>query len=319
MKVFARVAHHASFAAAARELRMSTATVSKHVNALETHMRVRLLDRTTRRVALTEAGRVYLDRCLECLQALDDADASVSELAKEPRGLLRVTAPIDFGQHLMPIVTDLMSAYPNIAVDLRLSNRVVDLVDEGIDVAVRAAPALDGRYVARPLARTRLVFFGAPGYFRRHGRPRKPEDLSSHRCVVFAEPKPMDEPVFARNGREVRVKLTPVMLTNSGEAGCIVVQQGVVLGAMPSFLAHRDLVAGRIEPVLLDWTLPEYRLFAVYPHRRFVSPKVRVFIDALAARFGDGADDPWWPKKIETSANVKLEATRGASKRRKTG
>ena len=295
MKVFVRVAQDAGFAAAARDLRMSTAAVSKHVSALEAQVGVRLFDRTTRRVALTEAGRVYLERCLEALQALEDADASVGELAKRPKGLLRVTAPIDFGEHLVPVVTQLARAEPEIVVDLRLSNRVVDLVEEGVDVAVRIAPGLDGRYVARPLASSHLAMFAAPEYLRRHGRPQRPEDLAAHRCLVFAEPRPMDELTFSRGRRQVRAKLKAVMTTNSGEAFRLALIDGLGIGAMPSFLAHRDREAGRLEPLLPDWSLPEYHVFAVYPHRRFVSPKVRVFVDALRATFGDGTRDPWLP------------------------
>jgi DNA-binding transcriptional LysR family regulator len=209
MKVFVRVAQHSGFAAAARELRLSPAAVSKHVTALESEIGTRLFDRTTRRVGLTEAGRVYLDRCVECFQALEDADASVSALARAPRGVLRVSAPIDFGAHLMPVIAEVMDAHPGVAIDLRLSNRVVDMVEEGIDLALRVAPALDGRYVARPLACSRLAFFAAPDYLRKHGRPRRPEDLASHRCLVFAEPRPMDEFVFVRGRRKVRVGSTP--------------------------------------------------------------------------------------------------------------
>ena len=265
----------------------------------------RLFDRTTRRVGLTEAGRVYLERCLECLHALDDADASMSELAKAPTGMLRVTAPIDFGESLLPVVTEVMTAQPNIVVDLRLSNRVMDMVEEGIDVGVRIARSLDGQYVARPIARTRLGVFGAPDYFRRYGRPRKPEDRSSHRNLVFTEPRPMQELLFVRGGREVRVKVTGVMMSNNGEALMAAARHAVGLAVAPSFLARNDLEAGRLEPVLLDWSLPEFSVFAVYPHRRFVSPKVRVFLEALTARFGDGTRDPWWPEAPPRAAAAK--------------
>lgn len=301
MQVFVRVAQHMGFAAAARDLQLSPAAVSKHVNALESSIGTRLFDRTTRRVGLTEAGRVYLERCLECLNALEDADASMRDLAKAPTGLLRVTAPIDFGESLLPVVTGVMNAQPDIVVDLRLSNRVMDMVEEGVDVGVRIAQSLDGRYVARPLARSRLAMFGAPEYFRRHGRPRKPEDLSSHRGIVFTEPRPMQELVFARGRSKVRVKVTAVMMSNNGEALMAAARQGVGLALAPSFLARKDIEAGRIEPVLLDWSLPEYVVFAVYPHRRFVSPKVRVFLEALTASFGDGTRDPWWPEALSRS------------------
>jgi DNA-binding transcriptional LysR family regulator len=298
MKVFASVAQRMGFAAAARDLRMSPAAVSKHVAALEAHVGTRLFDRTTRKVGLTEAGRVYLERCLECLQALDDADASVAELARAPRGLLRVTAPFDFSDCLLPVVVAVTGAHPDLAIDLQLSNRVVDLVDEHFDVAIRVAPALDGTHVARPLARIRLAIFGSPAYLARHGRPRRPEDLAGHRALVFAEPRPSHELTFTRGRRTVRVALKNVIATsNHGDLLRGLIREGIGLGLIPSFLAHRDHAAGLIEPVLPDWSLRELRVFAVYPHRRFLSPKVRVFVEALRATFGDGNRDPWWPSE----------------------
>jgi DNA-binding transcriptional LysR family regulator len=293
MKVFARVAHHEGFAAAARELRISPAAVSKHVAALETRIGARLLDRTTRRVNLTEAGRVYLERCVECLQALDDADASVGMLSEAPRGILRVTAPVDFAHCLEAALAAVMQTNPDLTVDVQLSNRVVDLVDDGFDVAIRAAGALDGRYVARPIAQSRLLICGAPSYFARHGRPRRPEELPRHRWVVFDEPKPRDHLVFTRGRRKVKVAVRGVMTSNSGELVQGAVRAGVGLGMLPSFMAHRDIANRALEPVLVDWDLPEFRIFAVYPHRRFLSPKVRVFVEALRGQYGDGTGDPW--------------------------
>jgi DNA-binding transcriptional LysR family regulator len=298
MKVFVQVAQNASFAAAARKLRISTASASKRVAALESRVGARLFDRTTRRVRLTEAGSVYLERCLECLHALEDADASVGEITKTPKGSLRMTAPIDFGEHLMPVLSDLMLAHPSLVVDVRLTNRVVDMVEEGIDVGVRVASALDGHYVARPLACTRLAVFAAPAYLAKHGRPERPEDLERHKNIVFTEPKPRDELLFTRNGRQVRIKVQPTLTANHAAALQIAVQRGVGVAMMPSFVAARDLSAGSIEAVLTDWRLPELQVFAVYPHRRFLSPKVKVVVEALRAAFGDGSRDPWWPRSV---------------------
>jgi len=296
MQVFVRVAQHVGFAAAARDLGLSPAAVSKHVSALESALGTRLFDRTTRSVGLTEAGRVYLERCLECLHALDDADDAMHQLAKAPAGLLRVTAPIDFGHNIGPVLSDVMAAHPGIVIDLRLSNRVVDMVEEGIDLAVRVARSLEGQFVARPVARARLAVFGAPAYLREHGSPRRPEDLAAHRNLVFTEPRPMHELLFVQGRREVRVKVTAAMLSNNGEALMAAARRGIGLVVAPSFMARRDLDAGHLEAVLPDWALPSFSVFAVYPHRRFVSPKVRVLLEALTAHFGDGTQDPWWPE-----------------------
>jgi DNA-binding transcriptional LysR family regulator len=310
MKVFVRVAQGAGFAAAARDLRISNATASKHVSALERQIGTRLFDRTTRRVALTEAGRIYLERCLEALHALEDADASVGELTRDPRGLLRITAPFDFGEHVVSVVNRVMNAHPDLAVDLRLSNRVVDMVEEGVDVGIRIAQSLDGSYVARPLARSRLVVFGSPDYFAIHGRPQRPEDLPGHRSVVFAEPKLLDNLVFVRGRRRVAIKLNTALSSNSGGALWTAARAGLGLCVCPSFMAGDDLANGRMEPVLLDWALPEYNVYAVYPHRRFLSPKVKVFLEALTASIGDGTRDPWWPDRLSDSGAAPSKRSR---------
>lgn len=299
MRVFARVAQRAGFAAAARELRMSPATVTKHVAALEARAGVRLLERTTRSVALTEAGRVYLERCLECLQAAEDADAAVSALSAEPRGVLRVSAPVDFAAQLAPVLGRFMLANPSVLPDLRLTNRVVHMVEEGVDVSIRVAPALDGSHVARPLARSRSVLCAAPAYLRRHGRPRRPEDLLRHRFLIFSEERTVDELAFEREGKVVRVKLPAAMTSNSGELLCRAVAEGAGIAPGPSFLFHADLLAGRVEPLLTDWSIsPSFRIWALYPHRRFLPAKVRRFVDALREELGDGTTDPWWTEEL---------------------
>lgn len=294
MKVFVRVAQRASFAAAGRDLGLAPAAVTKHVAALEARLDARLLDRTTRRVGLTEAGRVYLERCLECLQAFEDADASINELSREPRGLLRVAAPVDLGNELAPIIARLMNRHPQLRAELQLSNRPVDLVEEGIDVAVRVAAALDGSYVARPVASTRVGVFAAPAYLRQHGPPREPEELSRHRALVFLEPRPRDEWTFERDGRSVRVKFDAFMTSNFGAAlsAACAAAAGVVVA--PSFVTRADVAAGRIEPVLPGWSvLPTLRVYAIYPHRRFLAPKVKAWVQALRETYGDGTRDPW--------------------------
>jgi DNA-binding transcriptional LysR family regulator len=300
MKVFVRVAQRSGFAAAGRDLRMSPAAVTKHIAALESRVGARLFDRTTRNVGLTEAGRMYLERCLECLQAFDDADTAIGELSREPKGLLRVAAPVDLGHEMAPIIAQLMKAYPQIRAELQLSNRPVDLVEEGIDVAVRVAASLDGRYVARTVALTRVGIFAAPAYFHKYGRPRSPEDLTQHRALVFLEPRPRDEWVLERDSKSVRVKFNAVMTSNFGAALSAACAAGAGLFVAPSFVTRTDLLAGRLEPVLPDWkVLPELRVYAVYPHRRFLAPKVRAFVETLRAAYGgDDGNDPWWPARL---------------------
>lgn len=295
MRVFVRVAQGPGFAKAARDLRLSPSAVTKHVAALESRVGVRLLDRTTRRVSTTEAGRIYLERCLEALQAVEDAGASVGELLHEASGVLRITAPVDLAAQLGGVVGRFMEAHPRVVVDLRLSNRTVDLVDEGIDLALRVAGALEGQFVARPVGQVRAILCASPSYLAKHGRPRRPEDLAGHRTIIFAEPRPYDELVLERAGKRKRVRLKVAMLANSGEATRAAMLADAGIGTMPSFLAGDDFITGRLEEVLPGWTYRGgLKLFALYPHRRFLAAKVRLFVDALRAEFGDGTTDPWW-------------------------
>ncbi len=297
MRVFARVAQRASFAGAAEDLRMSRASITKHVAAIEERHGVRLLDRTTRSVSVTEAGRVYLERCLECLQAYDDSESALGGLAAEPRGLLRVAGPFDFNRHLPRLVAQFMKAHPTIDVELLLSNRTLDMVDEGIDVYLRVTNSLPPDFVARQLAITRLGVWGAPSYFRKHKRPRTPSELCDHRFALFNEPPVLDEWVFERNGKRTKVRLKPRLVSNSGEGHMAAVVEGVTLGVIPSFLLPPDQVK-RLEPLLLEWSLGDRGIHAVYPHRRFVPAKVRAFVDYLRTALGDGTRDPWWPAAI---------------------
>ena len=307
MRVFARVAQRTSFAAAAEDLRMSRASVTKHVAAIEERLGARLLDRTTRSVSATEAGRVYLERCLECLQAYDDSEAAIGGLAAQPKGLLKVAAPFDFNRHLPRLVARFMKAHPAIDLELRLSNRTLDMVDEGIDVYVRITNSLPPDLVARPLAITRLCVWGAPSYFRRHKRPRTPVDLTDHRFALFNEPPVLDEWVFERQGRGTRVRLKPGLVTNAGEGNVAAVCEGVTLGVIPSFLLPPDH-AKHLEPVLLGWSLGHRGVYAVYPHRRFVPAKVRAFVDFLRTALGDGSRDPWWPTAIPVPGSQRTRA-----------
>jgi DNA-binding transcriptional LysR family regulator len=295
MKVFVRVAQRSGFAAAARDLRLSPAQVTKHVAALESRMKTRLFDRTTRRVGLTDAGRVYLERCLECLQAFDDADASISQLAQKPRGLLRITAPVDMPPEFSAVLHRFSLTYPDVTIELRLSNRPVDLVEEGIDVAIRVAPALEGNFVARPLAVTRVGIAASTAYLRKYGRPTKPADLSRHRMLAFTEPKLRNEWTLASGGKQVTVRFDPVFISNNGESLRAAGAAGVAIAMGPSFMLMPDIAAKRMEPLLTDWkVVPELRVFAIYPHRRFLSPKVKALVGALREDFGDETADPWW-------------------------
>lgn len=309
MRVFARVAQRASFAAAAEDLRMSRGSVTKHVAAIEERLGVRLLDRTTRSVSVTEAGRVYLERCLECLQAYDDSEAAVGDLSAQPRGLLRVAAPFDFNLHLPALIAQFMQAHPALEIDLRLSNRTLDMVDEGIDVYLRVTNAIDGDLIARRLAITRMGVFGARSYFRKHPRPRTPAELAQHPFALFNEPPVLSEWTFERGGEREKVRLRPTLLANGGDPQVAAVCAGLVLGILPSFLLTPEC-ARLLEPVLLPWSVGQRGVYAVYPHRRFVPSKVRAFVDFFQSALGDGDSDPWWPAAMPIPGQVRRRTPR---------
>jgi DNA-binding transcriptional LysR family regulator len=282
MRVFARVAQRSGFASAARDLRMSPAAVTKHVASLETSLGVRLLDRTSRNVALTEAGRVYLERCVACLQASEDAAESVRQLASEPRGMLRVTAPYDLQGILAPGVARFIQCNPKILVDVRYSNRTVDLVEEGYDVAVRVARALEGPFIARALCALHVVVCAAPSYLAAHGRPAKPADLSKHRFLTFAEPTVMEAIPLERNGKLELVKVSPSMISNGGDTLVHAAVAGAGITMAPRFLVNAALLAGELVQLLPEWHVaPGAKLYVLHPHKRFVPPSTRLFIDFL--------------------------------------
>jgi DNA-binding transcriptional LysR family regulator len=208
-----------------------------------------------------------------------------------------VAAPFDFNRHLRDLLTRFMKAYPAIEFDLRLSNRTLDMVDEGIDVYLRITNSIDAGLIARPLAITTLGLFGARDYFRKHRRPRAPSDLTQHRFALFNEPPVLDEWTLERRGKRTKVRLRPAIVANSGELAMAAVSGGLAMGVVPSFLLPPEQ-ADVLEPVMLEWSIGRRGIYAVYPHRRFVPSKVRAFVDFLRAALGNGSRDPWWPPSI---------------------
>lgn len=290
MRVFVKVVDLGGFAAAARAVGLSTAMVSKHVAALEQRLGVPLLTRSTRRVAPTEQGRRYHALCTDILQAVDEADREVSLQARQPVGCLRLTAPVEFGNlHVAPLLAGLMRRHPGLSVNLDLSNRVVDLVEEGLDVAVRIASGLDTSLRGRHVTSSRLLLAAAPRYLRRHGRPRDPAQLAGHALLSFAL-GPGTSWTFERDGVRQVLQVRPRFLSSSSEALRVAACAGQGIALLPTFLAAPQLASGELQPVLPDWQYGTLRIYALYPARRTQPARLRVFIDALVERFGDDPD-----------------------------
>ncbi|KAA2213358.1 LysR family transcriptional regulator [Teichococcus oryzae] len=296
MEAFVRVAERGGFTAAAAELRLSRAMVSKHVQDLEEHLGARLLNRTTRKVSLTEAGRVYYERTIQLLADLAETEGAVGELQARPRGRLRVNAPVSFGVlHLATAVADYMAAHPEVTVELTLNDRVVDLVEEGYDLAIRIARLPDSSLIARRLAPCRMVACAAPEYLERRGWPRHPADLTGHDCLGYRY-QARAEWVFEGPQGPVPVRIRGRLDSNNGDVLRAAALRGAGIVLQPSFIVGADLAAGGLVPVLPGYRLPDLAIQAVYPPGRHLSAKIRSFIDFLLPRFGEhpGWDD-WMP------------------------
>ena len=284
MKAFVTVAELQGVAAAARQLRISPPVVTRLVAALEAELAIRLLQRTTRAVALTDAGTRYLERARRILADLDDAERTARAERTAPGGRLVVTAPEVFGRReVAPLVSDFLGRYPAMTCELQLADRVVSLVEEGVDVAVRIGVLRDSSLRARAVGATRRVVVGSPAYLAAHRRPRSPADLGRHALVHFSARAAPPEWRFHRRGREVRVPIAPRLLTNSAEAAIVHAERG---GGLAMVLAYqvRELVrAGRLEVVLARHEPPPLPIQLVYPGARLPAATLRAFIELAAS------------------------------------
>lgn len=286
MAVFARVVDARSFTAAAAALGLSKSAVSKQVARLEDRLGARLLNRTTRRLSLTEVGAAFYERCARILAEVEDAELAVGRLQDAPRGTLRINAPMSFGQlHLAPAVADFLNGHPGLAVDLTLNDRIVDLVEEGYDVAIRISRLADSSLIARRLVPSRRVVCGSPAYFERHGVPRHPADLRRHNCLLYSYLPTAEEWQFIGPDGPAAVRVSGTLRANNGDALEAAMLAGLGVALQPTFIAGRDLQAGRLVAVMPDYVDESASVYAVYPHSRHLSAKVRAFIDFLAARF----------------------------------
>jgi DNA-binding transcriptional LysR family regulator len=293
MRVFAGVVEAGSFVRASAALGISKAAVSRHVAELESRLGVRLLHRTTRSLSLTPEGEVFHARCKELLEGLEAAEAEISSRGTDASGLLRINVPVTFGlQHLAPLWVDFMSLHPKLTLDVTLADRVVDLVEEGFDMAVRIARLQSSSLVSRQLARTRLVLCASPGYLQRRGTPRHPAELAAHEVLTYSLFSMGENWAFTGPQGPVSVKVTPRLRTNSGDTcrAAALRHQGIVL--QPSFLVGPDLAAGTLVEIMPEYRSIELGIHAVYPSRRQVSPKVRLLIDFLAEAFRTTSWDP---------------------------
>ncbi len=292
VSVFAAVVEAESFSGAARTLRCSKAAVSTQIRKLEERLGVRLLNRTTRRLSLTGEGRAYYEHARRMLDEAREATDAIDSLDAGPRGLLRVNAPMSFGTlHLGQAVAEFIKAHPSVEVELVLNDRRIDLIEEGFDLAVRIANLPDSSLIARRLAPSRHVILAAPDYWNRHGRPTSPEELRNHEALIYEH---LDNPnswSFKGPAEPITVTVRGRYRANNGEVLLEAAKAGLGVCLGPTFLCCGELQRGELEVALENFEDDASSVYAVYPHRRHLSTRVRAFVDFLAVHFGD---PPYW-------------------------
>jgi DNA-binding transcriptional LysR family regulator len=285
---FVRVAAKGGFSAAARSLNLSTTTVSDQVQALEAALGVRLLNRTTRRVSLTEIGRDYYERCAQILQDLAEADAAATALQAVPRGRLRVYCQRGLERFIALVAAGFLAEYPEVSLDLRAGDPMIDLVEQGFDLAIMPTLPPDSTLVRQTLAHWHYVLCCAPAYLAAHPAPRRPADLAAHNCLLYAYAPFGNKLHFIDPaGDPVSVAVAGNMLTTSIAAMRAAALAGLGLWMCPPYIVSDLLGAGALVPLLPEYRTPEMEIVALYPHRRQLSARVRLFLDMLVARFAD--------------------------------
>ena len=290
MGVFAKAVESGSFSAAGDALRMSSQLVGKHVQTLEQHLGVRLINRTTRRHHLTEAGFAFYERVKIILAEVEAAEGSAAMSGGTPRGRLRINAPVSFGIHaLARHLPDYLAAYPEVSVDMSLSNRYVDLIDEGFDVVFRVGELSDSGLIARALAPYRLRLCAAPSYLANHPPISHPRDLGQHECLGFSYTELRTRWTFVGPEGEITVAVSGTLMVDSGEALLMAARAGMGILLQPCELVREDLAAGRLVQVLPEYPIPTRPFHLLYAPDRRMTPKLRSFIDFAVAAFGADA------------------------------
>jgi DNA-binding transcriptional LysR family regulator len=286
MTLFARVVDSGSFTGAAGQLGLSPSAVSKQVSRLEERLGVRLLNRTTRRLGLTEVGALYYERCTRILEEIAEAERAVSDTQAMPRGLVRLSVPVSFGQsQVAPLLPGFLTRYPEVRISVTAQDREVDLIEEGFDLAVRIAPLRDTSMIARRLTSNRRVVCATAEYFARHPPPLTPEELIHHNCLINPAYSPQRSWSFKRLERQFAVQVHGNLEFTSPPALREAALRGLGIVLLPAYVVREDLRAGRLQEVLSDSISEDPDVYLVYPHARHLSSKVRVFADFLLERF----------------------------------
>jgi len=291
MRLFVRVDELGSFSAVAQQMNVARSVVTRQVAALEAHLGTKLLARSTRRLSLTSAGATYLEKCREILGLVDAAEAGLTEDSQAPRGHLRITLPFSFGiRQLMPMFGDFMVANPEITIELEFSDRRTNLIEGGFDLAIRITDRLEPGDVARKIGSSRSVVVAAPGYIKRHGRPRHPKDLIRHECFGYVLAT-RSSWAFSLDGKTEWFPVAGRLEANSGDALLAAAIGGLGITYLPTFIVETAVREHSLDILLPAFRAPELGIYAVFPSNRYVPHRVRALVEYLAQRIG--SKPPW--------------------------
>lgn len=290
MRAFARVVQTGSFSAVAREANTSQATISKRVAALEAQLGVRLMMRSSRDRSLTEAGAEFYEKCVVILAELEEAESNARSQLASPRGVLRISTAFPLGRLLIaPLVADFLSRYPEIELDLELTDRHVDLTAEGFDIAIRAQQLKDTSLVARELFKNPMFLIASPSYLKQHGVPSTPEELVDHNCIVYPQFSTRNLWHFVHEGDDISVHVNGNFQCDNGDAILAAATDGVGFAVLPYWMIHSHLDAGQLQLVMPKFQPPTLPVNAIYPQRRYLPIKVMCFVDFLIEKFAKSA------------------------------
>ena len=292
MSIFVEVVEQDGFTSAAEKLNVSRAQVSKSIMQLEAHLGARLLNRTTRRISLTDIGRLYYERCKNVLQEVEEIEGLAKEQTGKPHGTLTISAPTSFSLlHLKEIIPQFLKQYPQVQISLNLADRFVDVIAEGYDVVIRIAKLGDSSLISRKIAPCKRIFCASPDYLSAQGIPHVPQDLAIHACLIYSnELKPDNWILHGTHGIEA-VKVNGPLCSNNGDMLKAAAVAGHGIALLPTFIVGPEIKAGRLVQVLADYCPPDITINAVLPSKRYMSAKVRAFVDFLVDHFGE---NPEW-------------------------
>ncbi len=309
MAVLLKVVEAGSLSAAAKQLDVPLATVSRRIAELEAHLKTRMLNRSSRRLSLTEAGRLYVEACKRILEQVEEAERGAMGVHKDPKGRLTVTAPIVFGRvHMIPIISDFLAEYPDIDLKLVLADRLVDLLESDVDVALRIGELGDSSLIAARVGTARRVTCASPSYLAVHGRPRKPEDLRNHVCVTFDNLASPEAWRFSSPKGDGLVPIRSRLTVTTAEAAVAGAVAGLGLTRLLSYQIIEENRAGRLEIILEGYELPPWPISLVYAGQRLLPRKLRAFLDFAAPRLRERLHDETATFESEASGNQALKS-----------